>query len=285
MAITPSKVSVDQIRVKLMRPALTSNYYCEFKIPEKVTEQLGFNGIYLNDDLLNISCSEANLPGSSLATHDLNNDFTGVTQKHAYRRLYDDRSDFTFYVNNTYSQIRVFEIWMRYISGEQLTFGSQKNVHYRMNYPKNYKADELIITKFERDLATSVKYTFVNAFPLAVSSMPISYDSSQLLKCTVSFSYDRYFMDNPRDIQPGGEPGQQTAAGVPDLPGLSGTGALGNGTGSPLNIAPSQYNISPGTITNNFVDGEEIINAINANQRQIESGLPYVGRNIGPLAP
>ena len=35
-------------------------------------------------------------------------------------------------------------------------------------------------------------YTFIDAFPRAISSMPVTYDASDLLKCTVSFSYTRY---------------------------------------------------------------------------------------------
>jgi hypothetical protein len=41
-------------------------------------------------------------------------------------------------------------------------------------------------------------YTFVNAFPIQIDSMPLSYDSSQLLKCTVSFGFDRYVLSNPK---------------------------------------------------------------------------------------
>jgi hypothetical protein len=32
-------------------------------------------------------------------------------------------------------------------------------------------------------------------------------------------------------------------------------------------------------------EGEEIIGAVNSNQTQVESGLPYVGRNVGPISP
>ena len=35
-------------------------------------------------------------------------------------------------------------------------------------------------------------YTFIDAFPRTISSMPVTYDASDLLKCTVSFSYTRY---------------------------------------------------------------------------------------------
>ena len=39
-------------------------------------------------------------------------------------------------------------------------------------------------------------YNFVRAFPIAVASMPVSYDASSLLKCTVSMSYIRYYITN-----------------------------------------------------------------------------------------
>lgn len=288
-----------------MQPALTSHFECHFIIPEEVKKQLGYNAINADSPItiesLTISCSEASLPGSSLATHELNNDFTGVTQRHAYRRLYDDRADFTFYVSRNYLQIRLFEIWMRYISGEQLSFGERTDVSYRSPYPEQYKASALYISKFERDYGIKggnngvMKYTFVNAFPISITSMPVSYDTSQLLKCTVSFTYDRYFVDNPQDRAPQGEPSQSPAIGILNPNNISYSGGVvtdafaGNASIANLNlfnnIAPSQYNVSAGTLSNSIGEGEELINAINTNNSQVESGLPYVGRNVGPLAP
>ena len=40
-----------------------------------------------------------------------------------------------------------------------------------------------------------IEYEFLNAFPISINSMPISYDTSQLLKCTVSFAYTRYLVN------------------------------------------------------------------------------------------
>lgn len=231
----PKKVSVDDLKAKLLQPALTSHFECYFPMPEEVRKQLGYNGIFLNDDLLTISCSEASLPGSSIATHDLNNDFTGVTQKHAYRRIYDDRADFTFYVNRSYTQISVFEVWLRYIAGEQLSFGEQTNIHYRSPYPNQYKAKALYITKFERDYGPKITYTFVNVFPISIQSMPVSYDSSQLLKCTVSFTYDRYFVNNAdKDTQPqAGSVGQNNLSGNPEVQALI--------NANQFSVAPSNF--------------------------------------------
>jgi hypothetical protein len=61
-------------------------------------------------------CSEATLPGSNLATFEINDNFHGVTERHAYRRVYDDRIDLTFYVDaDNYIPIRYFETWMKWI--------------------------------------------------------------------------------------------------------------------------------------------------------------------------
>jgi hypothetical protein len=210
MATQVQNIKIDTIKTKILRPALTSHYMCEFEFPQNEP----FFGNFIKSriaETLSLSCCEASLPGSSIATHDLNNDFTGVTQRHAYRRLYDDRADFTFYVNNTYEQIGFFEAWMRYITGEQVgTVSDWRDTtkFYRIQYPINYKASLIKITKFERDAGgeilggnsrtignlapNQIQYVFTNAFPSNINSMPISYDGGQLLKCTVSFIYDRY---------------------------------------------------------------------------------------------
>ena len=199
---SPRKMS--EIKSKLLQPALTSHFICAFQPPESlktfVTDRVnaGFVGADYNNrtnqDLITLSCSEASLPGSSLATHEITNDFSGVTERHAYRRQYDDRADFTFYVDKEYRIIDFFENWMSYIVSENnINQQSDPNYFYRMNFPNNYKTENLYITKFERDyVGRNLVYKFINAYPISIISMPVSYDSSQLLKCTVSFNYSRY---------------------------------------------------------------------------------------------
>ena len=215
-ASAPEIRTVSKIKSSLLQPALTSHYECFFDIPntfpssrQGTVKKFVEASVPINTELLILSCSEATLPGSNIATHELNNDFTGVTQRHAYRRLYDDRSDFTFYVNNEYNQIRVFERWMQFITGEQEATAANLNTFYRVAYPKSYKTT-IYITKFERTAkpktgkgrqnetngssysSKKLYYSFFNAFPISITSMPVSYDSSSLLKCTISFTYDRY---------------------------------------------------------------------------------------------
>jgi hypothetical protein len=224
---TVKPYSMSTIKSRLLRPALTSNFICEFKPPTDVNNFLqqrttaGFDGGQysgLNQELIQLSCSEASLPGSSLATNEINNDYTGVTERHAYRRLYDDRADFTFYVDSNYYIIDFFENWISYVVGENLLTATNRSTlpqvdryyNYRVNFPKGngkegsgYQTDNLYITKFERDhnrtdRGRPLTYQFINAYPISINSMPVSYDSSQLLKCSVSFTYSRYLMSrNP----------------------------------------------------------------------------------------
>jgi hypothetical protein len=218
MPVSPSVVSVSRLKDKLLRPALTSHFLCEFGLPDKYQGQQGLSldewqkekqnaslaGISYASvaEDLQILCSEASLPGSSLLTNEINNDYTGVTERHAYRRSYDDRADFTFYVSDDYSIINFFEGWISYISDENVAGGFEKpDYSYRTRFPKSYQTNSLYITKFERSALTNtasstLRYQFFKAFPISINSMPVSYDSSSLLKCTVSFTYSRYLINN-----------------------------------------------------------------------------------------
>ena len=197
---------LSDIKSKLLRPSLTSQYICKFDFPGPVrswTQKKGTPYDREENDLLSVSCSEAALPGSSLMTHELNNAYTGVTEKHAYRRAYDQTASFTFIVDHDYTIIKLFENWMSFVVGEQFESSSGRpgvedpNYYYRVRYPKDYQTDNLFITKFEKDYADDIsakalQYQLFKAFPLSIVTMPVSYEASQLLKCTVNFAYTRY---------------------------------------------------------------------------------------------
>ena len=246
------KVSVDKIKAKLLRPALTSHFIVEIPKPKFPLKYLSDNGISnFDQEQLNLLCSEATLPGSSLATHENNSDFPGVTQKFAYRRLYDDRIDFTFYVNaDNYLPIRFFETWIKFIVGESQAADKRSGkleiksseYFYRVKYPNDYIATQgLKVTKFERDhTGTELTYNFVSAYPIAVTSMPVSYDASSLLKCTVSFSYIRYYIESLKGTTatPGSRPTTRSPNGAADSPQAL-TGAFGL-TGAQLDAIEAQ---------------------------------------------
>jgi len=226
--IKPTAKSIADVKRHLLHPALTSLYYVEIDLPSKIGSgyMLKNLGRAYDQDRLNLMCCEATLPGSNLATLELTNDRTGVTERHAYRRVYDDRIDLTFYVDaDNYTPIRVFETWIKYISQESQAQDNIKgstespNYFYSFQYPDNYMSEKgLKITKFEKNSLDdggsngvakdgTLTYTFIRSFPISISSIPVSYDSSNLLKCTVSMSYIRYVVDRAE------APGEEISAG------------------------------------------------------------------------
>jgi hypothetical protein len=232
-----------EIKSKILRPALTSHYEVSIGglnsgitnwIRNKSSAGLGRPYDSINQELITLSCSEATLPGSSLITHEINNDFTGVTERHVYRRQYDDRADFTFFVDHDYNIIHFFENWISYTCNQQLSnqgpaVGGRpgldnRNHNYRVNFPNDYKTDGLYITKFEKDYSgRNLTYQFINAFPISITSMPISYDQSDLLKCTVSFTYSRYVISSELSIretttEPEFGPISGFVGGIPETP-------------------------------------------------------------------
>tara|TARA_E500000331_G_scaffold118611_1_gene115817 strand:- start:836 stop:1630 length:795 start_codon:yes stop_codon:yes gene_type:complete len=195
-----TKTSIAQIKSTLLKPSLTSFFEVTIGIPNGLRSWLGTP----RQENLNLLCSEVDLPGSSVATTEMTNDFTGVTERHAYRRIFEESTNFTFYVDaGQYTSIRFFERWLEYITngvddgnaGDDLT---SQNYSYRMRYPDGndgYTASGLTVKKFERDMGEmyqGIEYDFIKSFPLAITSMPVSYGGSDLLKCTVSMTYIRY---------------------------------------------------------------------------------------------
>ena len=201
------KKNMSQIKNNLLHPALTSHYGVEIGVPDALRGMLSSAGGQQSQ--LNLLCSDAVLPGSNLATMEINNNYTGVTERVAYRRVFDDRINLTFYVDaENYLPIRFFEAWMSYIMNEDGKSEHSPSHNYRLRYPdsrnqkgasgEGYTATGLTITKFERDNKNELIYDFVRSYPISVNSMPVSYDTSGLLKCTVSLTYLRYVVAQTR---------------------------------------------------------------------------------------
>lgn len=201
--IRPENLRTSDIKSRLLNLSQTSLYRLTLPVPSGVRTFVSQRGISTFDiDNISLLCSEANLPGSTLATHDVTNDYHGVSEKMAYRRMYDESADMTFYVDRDYKVVEFFESWIDYISGVGDTFTRNQfespYVHHRMEYADNYKIN-FYLTKFERDLhfngsSRTLDYTFVHGFPISITSMPVSYDQGQILKCNISFSFIRYVM-------------------------------------------------------------------------------------------
>ncbi len=262
---TPARhYSVSDVKSRILNIAQTSLYHVDIPPPPNLRSFLQFTRRGITGDAISniqLLCSEASLPGSSLATHDVTNDYHGVTEKMAYRRIYDDTLDLTFYVDRNYNVIEFFDGWLNYIAGEgsrEFSGLSREDfkspyVNNRVIFPIDYKTD-IYLTKFEKDLNLSgslMYYTFVGAFPINIVSMPVSYDQSQLLKCTVSFSYIRYVRE--RKFVPSSTTSQNPKApGIPELKNKEYFGPAFNGDAFTIN-----QNI-PGAFAGRALEGDEL---------------------------
>ena len=135
---------------------------------------------------------------------------------------------------NYMNPLYVGEAGVTYPTNERGAYSSagDKNAFFRFRYPHSYKRD-IQITKFERDVnlgktgrlvrdalsdnrgrdyddpnfsgptdrrldyfPSVISYNFVNAFPISIQDIQLSYGGGQAIKVTVDFAYDRYFIVN-----------------------------------------------------------------------------------------
>ena len=159
----------------------------------------GISSRFIAEDC-GLLCFSASLPTSSLATANISGNFMGITEKFAHTRQYS-AIGLEFYVDKNYNALKFMESWMEFIaSGSNNPIGSnlapvgqnRRDYISRIQYPEYYKSNSTTIIKFDRDYNEEVEYSFVGLFPSAISSIPVNYGSSDILKMSVSFEYDRY---------------------------------------------------------------------------------------------
>ena len=195
------KITMTQAKQTFGNVAFNNHYIVNFSslkptIIRYLERSTGFSDI---DEFISrtsgLLCSDASLPASAFATAEVKDNFMGIPQQYAHTRVYTD-IDFTFYVDEEYTLLKIFEGWMEYISSgaNPLMEQATKSYYRRMRYPDSYKCNTLYINKFEKNYKRTMRYQFINAFPKSMSSVPVSYGPADILKVTVSFNYDRYIV-------------------------------------------------------------------------------------------
>ena len=191
----PIPQQISRILPKFQNVAQTNHYQVHFGMPSKgsLASFLRSKGVDVRFQLEDVGllCSAASLPGSALATVNTVGDYQGVVERFAHTRNFTQIS-LDFYVDNEYKSLKFLEHWMEYISGASQPNLTDNAYHFRMRYPEEYKSNETRIIKFERNYRQFIEYNFRGLFPLSLSSTRVSYENSQVLKASCSFSYDRY---------------------------------------------------------------------------------------------
>ena len=195
---------MNQVQDLVGKISQSNHYLVSFSaLNPQITEHLGgYLGIRDPIDFLSrksgLLCSEAVLPTTSYATGEVKDNFMGIPQEFAHTRLYTD-IDFSFYIDTDYTNLRIFEGWMDFISSGSLSeIGELTDNYYkRYRYPDEYKVQTMFISKFEKNIGSQIDYQFINAFPKTMTTIPVAYGDAELLKVNVTFNYDRYVV-NPQ---------------------------------------------------------------------------------------
>ena len=209
---SPNAFKTGALKSKIMNLAQTSVYQVKIQPPPNVlnflrTERsLDYTQRGENIELL---CHQTTLPGTSFSTTEATNNYTGVTERMVYRRMFDSTIDMTFYVDKAYDVIEFFEGWVDYMSGLGSTLAREEyrkpQAFYRQNYYNDYASSSLFLTKFERSYDRQLgaveqaepqkylEYEMIQAYPKAINSMELGYAQyDSLLTLDVTFGYTRY---------------------------------------------------------------------------------------------
>ena len=220
MASYPRVKTTEQIRSLFQKVATTNHYEVFFNGFASLQSLRGYittraplvNNFFISRDL-GLLCNSAELPGTSMATAQIEGNRMGIVEKFAHTRVYTDTT-LTFYVDSDYRVVQFFELWHDFIASGSGVGKDQKAYYNRMRYPDEYKISTMRIQKFNKDHFRNVEYTFLNAFPVNVSSMPVSYDGANVLELQVTFAYDRYFFGKLNSLKNTGKDLQDNGGAI-----------------------------------------------------------------------
>ena len=209
--ITPAFNNIYDVSINFERSRRLANYISQGTLFDKSAPAGQFLALF---------CSEALLPGSQIQTSQVDGLRQGVSQNYATFRRYPD-INLTWYSQKDYYTNDVFNAWMEFISPTHISSGghgsnSQQRINdapsfRRMQYPNSYKCP-LEITAFSKDIqkkfnrqnkpnalstrrSNSITYYLENAFPVSIVASPLAYGKAELIKTTVSFKYEYFYLD------------------------------------------------------------------------------------------
>lgn len=196
---------IADIKPLLTNLAQTSHYEVQFgTLPPQLMSYLSRKGInprFIAEGA-GLLCYSAVLPTTTLGSFTVDGNYMGIQEKFASSRIYSEIT-LDFYVDSNYQMLNFLECWMEFIAsgsynnqgliGENAPINQNVNNYFvRMQYPQYYKANSMRILKFDRDYRREIEYNFRGLFPLNISSIPVSYMTTDTLKVSASFQYDRY---------------------------------------------------------------------------------------------
>ena len=156
---------------------------------------------------ISLMCDEANLPGSQFATGEMNGMYTGSGQyKYPHTRMFNDLS-LSWVCDANMTPLKFLNTWMDSIYDDGYTTILQttpKDTEYRvrnrstrLTFPDQYtmccsilKAEKNNESELGRP---SIRYFLEGVYPYAIDSTPLSAGTTQLVKVSANFYYERWY--------------------------------------------------------------------------------------------
>lgn len=133
---------------------------------------------------LAMQCESAKLPGKILQTTDI--DIYGPTFKVPYKTQIDDNVELSFICTNEFYERKLFEKWIESIN-PQNTY----NLRYAKEQQTTYLSDISII-QYDEFIKQIFIIKLIDAFPIGISPMPLSWSSGEFHRLSINFTYRKY---------------------------------------------------------------------------------------------
>lgn len=177
-------------------------YFFSEDLKTQFSQKLDLDFRNINDSL-NLMLENVEIPSVSIATSEYR--YNNSPQfKYPYAKIFNQVT-MTYILDGTFIQRKLFDVWIDYIyslSATNSSGGFSNNM--RVPYKEEYVANKITIAKFDRcvspketgrSLNESINvahssYTIENAFPVNISSIPLSNASSDISRVSISFEYD-----------------------------------------------------------------------------------------------
>ncbi len=139
-----------------------------------------------DSEFLTFKCESADLPGKTFSTDDRK--YYVTTTKHPNGLTFTDLN-LSFICSSTMKEREFFDEWMEIIVGN----GSLKSSYY-----DEFISSKIIVNLYKgvnKQEEKSCRFTFHNVYPIAISSQNVSWSTSEILKMTVQFSYEKWSVE------------------------------------------------------------------------------------------
>lgn len=184
-----------------------SNTYAIYFSGDVITNRLGvsrggldsavdgknFNPSKVGQRIL-LMCDEVSLPGVQSSTGSVSGRYQGQGPVYyPVSPIYTDLQ-LSFMCDAEMQALKFLLDWHEYIY--QTTTAKSNNKARKLKYPNEYQCN-ITIEKREKNATDeigtlSLTYNLYNAWPYSVDAVPLSYGSSQLVKCTANFYYSSW---------------------------------------------------------------------------------------------